>query len=203
MRIYILRNIKKFYLPYFIIGALFFGVISLFMKEVNFISKVVFVLIVSSIMSFVFGSIFLFSNKLIRPRISQYFLNHKNIKSLKNHGLEFNKEDKRYSGMYRDFYIQVVYSYDDSKLFNSEYVINVLFKEVSIEKIKKLKIRKRFKDTYMIEVAIRRFFTFRFFPPKYMTILTAIDEMINYLIEIKLEPIHLDDIEKLFEGNVA
>jgi len=194
---------SKYYIQYFIIGAVIFGIISLFMKDINIISRIIFVILFALAGSILFGSLFSLSNRLIRPKITKRCLNSKKFKKLENIGLDFNDLTKGYFGTYRDFDVQVVYNYDEFDIYTSVFIISIVFQREMITKAIKRKLKDSLFETKIDDYFIQRVFRIKFSFFGKIDFKDSIDRMTDFLVAENFKPIRLSELENQLDENVT
>ena len=189
-----IRNIlEHFWTPFLVVSFVLFLLI---ISDNTIISSygLLHLLIGALIVLIGWGLISLLFNKLIRPKFVSHFVNHKNLKALESYGLHYDEEYYSYDGIYRKFEVSIGYVFDDFELTTAYYAVNVIFNKESAKSIKQVRESKDFKDKNIKVYAHERLLKFNFFPPKTEKIIAILDDIIDLLIENKVEPIELNEI---------
>jgi len=192
------RNYKEYFITPFIGGMFALTIICLLSKIDSFSKGLIIVLIGSIVISIIFGSLLILTNKYFRPRMQKYFLNHKSIKSLEKLELGFNDIMKCYFGTYRDFDVQVLCHFEKTSLIETEYVINIFFKKIDSEKVKQIREKELLNKNNLADFFTQKAFTFKLFPPSDKKLIDTINGLIDLLKRNNLKPVRLKDLGENF-----
>ena len=197
------RNYKEYFITPFLGGIFAFTFITYFFIKIDsFSTGLIIVFAGALVLSILIGSLLIIINKYFRPRTQNYFLNHKNIKSLENIELYFNDTMNCYFGTYRNYDVQVLCHFDKISLIETEYVINIFFEKTNSEKIKQIRRKELLNKNNLAEFFIQKAFTFKFFPPSGKKLTDSINNFIDLLEKYNLKPVRLKDLGEEF-NNVA
>jgi len=194
------RNYKDYFITPFIGGIFALTIICFLIKIDSFSTGLIIVLVGSLVLSILIGSLLILTNKYIRPRIQNHFLNHKSIKSLEKLGLNFNETMKCHFGTYRNYDVQILCHFDKTNLIETEYVINIFFDKIDSKEVKQIRKKEILERNNMAEFFIQKTFTFKLIPPLETTLTDSINDFIDLLERNNLKPIRIKDLGKEFNN---
>jgi hypothetical protein len=193
-------NYKEYFITPFIGGVFALTIICFLIKIDSFSKGLLIVLIGSIILSILFGSFFIMTNKILRHRMQKYYLNHKSIKSIEKLGIHFNNKMKCYFGTYRGYDVQILCHFEKTLLIETNYVINIFFDKIDFENVKQIREKEFLNKNNLGDFFIQRTFAFKLFPPSDKKLSDCINDFIDILERNKLKPIRLKDLVEVFNN---